>query len=386
LSLHGTLDTGLRVEIRTLGELAPVAKDMRALTMRACEPNVFYEPDFVTAAAPVFGRGVLAALVWQRGAATQLVGFFPVRITRHRYGLPIPVAVGWTHTYGPLGTPLVDRDCREAVVAAWLDHLAASPALPKLLLMRFLPVEGLIAQAFDQALVRRGGRSADFAPHTRALLHPDGDRAEYLARAIRPKKRKELRRQRHRLSDHGALESIVATGQPELAAALDDFFAIEASGWKGRAGTATRNDEGLRRFVDNAVTALARDGKASVARLSVGGRPVAAAITLRSGDNAWGWKIAYDEGFSRTSPGVQLLVDMTENLLDDTSIVRADSCATPGHPMINRTWRERLALADRLIAVDGGSKAGFAVVCALERARRFAENAARSMRNLVRGR
>ena len=35
------------------------------------------------------------------------------------------------------------------------------------------------------------------------------------------------------------------------------------------------------------------------------GRPLAATITLLSGTHAWFWKIAYDEAFARSSPGVQ---------------------------------------------------------------------------------
>ena len=52
--------------------------------------------------------------------------------------------------------------------------------------------------------------------------------------------------------------------------------------------------------------------------------------------------------------------------------------------MINRTWRERLALADRLICVDARSAASFAAVCALETLRRAAETSAKALRNLAR--
>jgi len=64
-------------------------------------------------------------------------------------------------------------------------------------------------------------------------------------------------------------------------------------------------------------------------------------------------KIAYDENYARFSPGVQILLDVTQALLDDASLARADSCATADHPMIDRVWRERLPLADRLLCVSG---------------------------------
>ena len=51
-------------------------------------------------------------------------------------------------------------------------------------------------------------------------------------------------------------------------------------------------------------------------------------MTLRSGDTAWCWKIAYDEAFGRFSPGVQLLLDVTQGLLDaEAALLRAGTRA-----------------------------------------------------------
>jgi len=382
--VHGTIDSGFRVEIRRLDELAAFATELRDLTARALAPNAFYEPAFISAAAPVFGRDVLAGLVWRRAAPMRLIGFFPVAIERRRYGLNIPMLVGWTHPYGPLGTPLIDRDCSEAAVAAWLDHVATDPTLPKLMLMPYLPVEDDVAQVLDAALAHRKGRSEHFALHRRALLAPHGDRAGYLDQAMPHKKRKELRRLRKRLADSGDLTSVTTTEPAELTAALADFLALEAAGWKGRAGTAAERNDDVRRFVVGAVTALAAEGKASVSRLALDGRAIATIVTLRSGDTAWCWKIAYDETFSHSSPGVQLLLDVTETMLADASIARADSCATADHPMIDHIWRERLALSDRLICVVKCDAALFAHACKLETWRRKALTMAKRLRDLLR--
>ncbi len=382
--MHGTIDSGFRVEIRRLDELAAFATELRDLAARAIASNAFYEPAFMAASAPVFGRDVLAGLVWRRAAPARLIGFFPVAIERRRYGLSIPMLVAWTHPYGPLGTPLIDRDGGEAAVAAWLDHVATDPALPKLVLMPYLPAEGDIAQAFDAALAHRKGRSEHFALHRRAMLAPAGDRAGYLDHAMAHKKRKELRRQRKRLADTGALTSTTSTDPAALTAALLDFLALEAAGWKGRAGTAAKRNDAVRCFVVEAVTALAAEGKASAAQLALDGRAIAVIVTLRSGDAAWCWKIAYDEAFSRASPGVQLLLDVTQAMLDDASLARADSCATADHPMIDHVWRERLALSDRLMCVVKCDAALFAHACTLETWRRKALDAAKRLRALLR--
>jgi CelD/BcsL family acetyltransferase involved in cellulose biosynthesis len=383
--VHGTIESLFRVEWRPLAELSPIAAEWRALAGRALEPNVFYEPAFALAAQPVFGRDVGAGLVWSRASEPRLLGFFPARIERRRYGVPLPVLVGWTHPYGPFGAPLVDRDRAEAVIAAWFDHLANDPRLPNMLLIPYLPLDGPFAHALDAVVARRHGRSVSFARHARALLAPaSGARDDYLARAIGPKKRGELRRLRRRLGDSGVVMSSSVGEAAAMTRALDDFLAIEASGWKGRAGTAARSDADVRKFMQAAVLALAGEGKARIDRLLVDARAIAAIVMLKSGPAVWGWKIAYDESFARFSPGVQVLVDVTERLLEDATVARADSCATPDHPMIDHIWRERHVLADRLIRIGPDKAATFALACALEAALRAAIAGAKRLRDLLR--
>jgi CelD/BcsL family acetyltransferase involved in cellulose biosynthesis len=379
--VHGTIEQLFAVEWRPLAGLDGIARQWRALAERALAPNVFYEPAFALAAAPVFGNDIGCGLVWGRAAPARLLGLFPARIERRRYGI-LPALVGWTHPFAPLGTPLIDRDAGAAVVSAWLDLVATSPDLPKLMLMPYLPVDGPVGQAFDAALAQRHGNCVSFNRHRRALLAPPQSRAHYLDDALGGKKRKELRRQRRRLADGGALVSRTAVAPADVAAALDEFLKLEAAGWKGRAGTAARADASVHAFMRNAVLGLAQEGKARIARLSAGGRPIAAIVTLTSGANAWCWKIAYDESFARFSPGVLLTLALTEELLEDAAVAHADSCATADHPMIDHVWRERLALCDRLIAVR--PQAPFARARYLEAVRSLAIAQAKSLRDRLR--
>jgi len=370
-----------RVEWRPLAQLGPIAAAWRALAACALEPNVFYEPAFALAAAPVFGADAGAALVWSH--SQQLLGFFPLR-TERRYGLPVPVLTGWTHPYAPLGVPLVDRGEGEAVIATWLDHMACGAGFPALMLLALVPETGPFANALAAVLARRHAASATFGHHCRALLAAGARRDGYVERAIGAKKRKELRRQRNRLADAGRLHIAAAREPSEIAGALADFLALEAAGWKGRAGTAAAKSESIRRFMESAVRDLAHEGNVRINRLCVAGRPVAAAVTLRSGGAAWTWKIAYDESFARASPGVQLMLDMTEGLLADTTLAQADSCATADHPMIDHLWRERLALSDRLIALRP-TALPFGFLCRLEALRRGAIAMAKTLRDRLRG-
>src|SRR5580698_8345274 len=139
----------LTVEWRSLGELLSIVDEWQDLAARALEPNIFYEPAFALEAAAVFGADAGAVLIWSGTSPRKLLGFFPGRIERRRYGIGPPVLVGWTHAYAPLGTPLVEREAAEPVIAAWLAYLADDPALPGLVLLPFLPVDGPFATVLD---------------------------------------------------------------------------------------------------------------------------------------------------------------------------------------------------------------------------------------------
>jgi CelD/BcsL family acetyltransferase involved in cellulose biosynthesis len=382
--MHAPLAPSLQVEWRLLDELRDIAADWRALAARALAPNVFYEPAFALAAAPVFGRDAIAGLVWSRLPTPRLLGLFPVRVEPRRFGIPLPLVSGWTHAFAPLGTPLIDRDAAEAVIAAWLTAVQGNAALPAALLMPYMPEDGPLAEAFDAALARCGMREARFGAHRRALLAPQEDGAHYLEHAIAGRKRKELRRQARRLDERGAVTVAASKDPSAIAAALRDFLALEASGWKGRAGSAARDDAPIRHFMQAAVDGLAAEGKAALYRLCSGGRPIASGIVLRSGVGAWFWKIAYDEGLARFSPGVLITLELTDALLADPSVAFVDSCATSGHAMIDHLWRERLALSDRLILTRPQARARFEVVCGLEGLRRKAISAAKAVRNRIR--
>ena len=371
----------LAVEWRWFAELLPLVDEWRELAAHALEPNVFYEPAFALAAAAVFGGDVGAVLVWSGTLPRKLLGFFPARVTTRRYGVKLPVLVGWTHPYAPLGTPLVERDAAEPVIAAWLAHIAADPSLPGLMLLPLMADDGPFAATLGAILSRTGLPGADFARHHRALLEPYRDRAHYVENTLSTHRQGELRRTGRRLTDLGAPLFTATTEPIAIAAALEDFFALEASGWKGKAGTAAAAHGNVRGFIASALSGLAAEGKAAINRLHLDGRAIAAAITLRSGDAAWYWKIAYDEKFARYAPGILLTAALTEELAENTAIARTDSCAGP-NSILDYIWGERLTLCDRLIAVR--PEAPFARTCGLEILRGAISAAAKSLRNRFR--
>jgi CelD/BcsL family acetyltransferase involved in cellulose biosynthesis len=217
------------------------------------------------------------------------------------------------------------------------------------LVLRDVSLDGAAMKAFNEALRQGGMRPRLLQSHHRAALDATRNADELLREALGPKKLKELRRQRHRLAEHGAVRFEVSRSPGQVAAALEILLNLEASGWKARRGTALKQHDGDASFVRRATSALAETGRCEIATLHAGDTPIAAAIVLRHQDRAFYFKLGIDERFARLSPGVQLTLDLTRHLCADPAIALVDSTADPDHPMINPIWRGRLAIGDVLI-------------------------------------
>jgi CelD/BcsL family acetyltransferase involved in cellulose biosynthesis len=262
------------------------------------------------------------------------------------YRIALP-ALASAEPYGTLCTPLLDRDM--AHDAAGQLTRAARKAGAHALILRDVSLDGVAMKAFTDTLQQDGLRPRVLQSHARACLDASRDAEELLRDALGAKKLKELRRQRHRLAEHGTVRFNVARAPAEIAAALEIFLRLEASGWKSRRGTALIQDDGDAAFIRRAAPALAANNQCEIVTLRAGATPVAAAIVLRHQDRAFYFKLGIDEGFAKFSPGVQLTLELTRHLCADPAIAMADSTASADHPMINPIWRGRLAIGDVLI-------------------------------------
>jgi CelD/BcsL family acetyltransferase involved in cellulose biosynthesis len=249
--------------------------------------------------------------------------------------------------YGTLCTPLLDRDMTDAAATALMQQ--ARQAGAHALILRDVSLDGAAMKAFDRLLQQPDMQPRVLQSHVRACLDATRDGDELLREALGHKKLKELRRQRNRLAEHGAIRFEVARTAETVAFAIETFLRLEASGWKGARGTALMQDEGDTCFIRRATAALTELGQCEIATLRAGNTPVAAAIVLRHQDRAFYFKIGVNEHFAKQSPGVQLTLDLTRHLCADPAIASADSTASADHPMINPIWRGRFEIGDVLI-------------------------------------
>jgi CelD/BcsL family acetyltransferase involved in cellulose biosynthesis len=356
--------------------LAAVAvSHWRALSERAVEPNGYYLPGWELAVnASAQGRtGASALNAWTDAPSTRLIGLMPVISMWRAYKIPLPALVS-AHPYGTLCTPPLDRDLADVATAQLMQQARRAGA--HALILRDMSLDGAAMKAFANALRQSGMRPRVLQSYQRAELDATRDADELLRDALGAKKLKELRRQRHRLAEHGAVHFDVARSPDAVAAAVEIFLALEAGGWKGARGTALAQNDGDADFIRRATVTLAASGQCEIVTLRAGDAAVAAGIVLRHQDRAFFFKLGVDERFWKFSPGVQLTLDLTRHLCADPAIATADSTAGPDHPMINPIWRGRLLIGDVLIPLRSNDAAVSSIHLAMT-ARRFVLEAAR---------
>ena len=325
------------------------------LARSTAEPNPFFESWLLLPAVQEFGTAddILFALVYHRAAQPNkppsLIGLFPLQRCGRSWKLPVRHLRLWQHLHSFLLTPLLRAGREREALAALLEWAAGEQGAP-LLELPFVDTEGPFAQALVDVLNDQHRLAFQAECHTRALLRRAADAESYCAAAMSTGNRKELRRQRKRLAETGKLESRILAPDGDVDRWLQQFLELEATGWKGQEKTALAASEANRAFFSRAVRDGFARGQVQMLGLFLDERPIALKCNFLSGHGAIAFKICFDETLAKFSPGVQLELDNIEAFHAHPQLRWMDSCAIPGHSMINRLWRERRTMQTLLIA------------------------------------
>ena len=323
-----------------------------ALAQDAAEANAFYAPDMLCAALDHLAANPGLRLLEVQSDG-ELVGLLPVTMMPRHGRLPFACVGNWMHDHCFFGAPLIRRGQEIAAWRGLLTQLDAAHWAPGFLYLQGLDAAGANAAALEALCVeqRRGRREVH--RYDRAMLRSDLDAGHYWETHVRAKKRKEIRRLQKRLAELGTVDQHLLADRAALPAWCADFLALEASGWKGREGTALASRPGDAAFFRAACAAAFDAGRLHFLRIDVNGRAIAMLANFRHGEGAFSFKIAFDEGMGRFSPGVLIELANLHAVQGDPSIGWMDSCAAPDHPMIDSLWAERRTIVQYRIALHG---------------------------------
>ncbi len=348
----GTLNTELRAANAAAFNMSELSVDVLAGTierdelwhdlLRRAPPNVFMDPAAANAAIAT-GVAKIITLVAREGET--LRGVWTMGVTR-----PLPIAGAVLtlppYEYAFLSNPVIDREHTQAVAQAFIRALAGRRDVPQTLRLRYLDGDEASYTALVEAFTAQGARVHQLGQRERAFAWRDHGVKKSGST------RKKLRQDRNRLAALGELDyrndrnADVTTGNFEI------FLAMEAASWKGKNGTAILSSRKDAEFSRRFISELATAGSASVAMLTLNGKPVATQVLLYSGGTAYTWKIAYDADYGRYSPGILLVDSVTEELFGTEGINAVESCSPDGSFM-ETMWTGRRQTIDLLVQLRG---------------------------------
>lgn len=329
------------------------------LCRRAEAPNLHMAPAAVAAATSLgTTEDDIVVLAAQEQGDERLLGLWALRRTRSLHSGLIPVLEApLVPLYEVSSAPVLDRERAGDVASALVRAIVEAPDLPKALRLPLLPMQDSVSAAFEAALAATGSTITTFERWQRPILIPEpGDDAErYLRRALGQGYKKRMQQHRQ-LEKAGALAYRRHRGA-DAVAALDDFLALEAAGWKGRGGTALASLPQHGAYIREIVRNFATIGGIRIDLLRLDGAPIAGGLLLDLAGQSHFLKIAYDEGKARLSPGRALAIEMLRADFAAGHSFRLDSGAGDRVDPSAYPWGERQEMANAIVALAGRSAA-----------------------------
>ncbi|TIL72501.1 MAG: GNAT family N-acetyltransferase [Mesorhizobium sp.] len=321
-----------------------LVEELDYLCARTIETNVFFNPRFLAPAMPRLEDREVRLAVIRDGDEyrNRLRLLVPFSVERPATPLGVRVMRTWSSPFGPIGTPLVDRDDPVGVIEDFFAMLSRPHLkLPKVFVLPDVRLDGPVASLLATVAETRGLTLVTTGKAERPMLESEFDGDEYLKASLRSHHYREFRRLKRRLANLGRLEHQVARGPENIRHAIERFLTLEAAGWKGRERTAMAIDRYRAAFAREAVHRLAERDLCRIHSLTLDDRTIACLVVFVEAGVAYTWKTAYDETLAAYSPGTLLMIEVTRQHLDDPNIMMTDSCAVPDHPVMSRLWTER---------------------------------------------
>jgi hypothetical protein len=338
------------------------------LAAHAGEPNAFFESWFLRPALEQFdcAGAIRLFALWDAGT---LCGLMPVAAPSQYGRWPIPHVVNWLHHNAFLGTPLVRFGYEMAFWVALFEQLDNEPGQALFAHIQCLDLNGKSTAALSQLCTQQNRRCALVHRTERALLRHGLSVEAHYETAVRAKKRKELRRQKVRLSEEGELTFSRDDSDIGALEWADEFLALEMRGWKGANGSALATASQTRALFCEVLKGAAAAGRLERLDLRLNGKPLAMLVNFLCPPAGFSFKTTFAEDYARFSPGVLLQIENFE-LLHNAHVQYCDSCASEGHPMIDSLWTDRRAIGRYSVAIGGsGRRAIFSGVLKAELAR-----------------
>ncbi|MEL6868277.1 MAG: GNAT family N-acetyltransferase [Pseudomonadota bacterium] len=177
-----------------------------------------------------------------------------------------------------------------------------------------------------------------YADEPRATIRPATVPVDFVRQHLSRNSRRNYERKQRKLAALGDYQWRFVTGGSVTASTIDDFLALENTGFRRDAGTSLAAQPEHEAFFREMIELMRQRDKVFFTEICLDGRVIASTCNLRSGAFAYAFKLGWNPDYADYSVGVlnelELVTHMPECLAD---IRHMDSGAMPGSFM-ERLW------------------------------------------------
>jgi CelD/BcsL family acetyltransferase involved in cellulose biosynthesis len=320
----------------------------RDLATRAIDPNPLFEADCVVPAAvhQSFGQEIDLVLAEEGGV---FYGCMPVRQVKRWRRFPYPFVTTEVRRMIYCGTPLLDPQRSVEAMEAMLRALRKRKNLTtgRVLVLQEVaeggPVEEVVLAATRRARVRALRHESWERPYLRRRDEPT-----YSASIHTKKDLKNMARLRRKLeaAAGGPVQLLDRSADP---AAVDELVRLEDAGYKAQIGVAMSTAPGEIAYFKEMCDRFREAGRLHVYTLESDSTVCALVLLVEARDGLMMLKVGYEERFARSSPGLQLHLDLIEHFHHDTDARWLDVCTYPDNRTLLRMYPDRIRFTSFMV-------------------------------------
>jgi CelD/BcsL family acetyltransferase involved in cellulose biosynthesis len=323
----------LRGNLSVASDLYSLACEWEQLAERV-DASPFLRPGWILPWSRAFGTGTPEAITVRRG--DELTGVLPMQRKRGRlYSL-----ANWhSPVFGPL---LADDDARDALLEGLFGARRSAVEL------NLLDGDGGLLRRIDSH-AREAGRRVIGRPIALCPVVEIAGSFSDFERGLSRNRRRSLRRGRNALEAEGRVDFDIHESPDGLERALEEVYRVEASGWKGKRGTAIASGAHTARFYSDVARWAAERSWLRLSFLRLDGRAIACDYSIAFNGAWYSLKSGYDEDYRRFGPGALLLREQLRHCFEQGA-----SCLEllGTEDSFKRSWTERACERTRVHAFD----------------------------------
>jgi Acetyltransferase (GNAT) domain len=300
--------------------------------------------------------GKAASALECRNADNMVMGVWPMHEERMLQAIKVMRSPN-VPLYETASTPMVRAGAELAVLKSFVQKLQQDPNLPSTIFAQSMLAEGPVWEAFQSLSSQNIIRIDIIEAWERSIMRRDAavSATSYLTTQISAEQRKALRRKMAKLQIAGDLELVITDQASHVPQTFARFCQLEASGWKGQAGTALLHHPDNAAYFSALMTSMTAADRGFIAEVQCDAKTISAGLFVCCDDEIAFLRTAYDESLAKLSPGVILDSMLTTKLYERDNFALLDASTDGAVLPSSMFWPQRRKMAHVVIDCQNGS-------------------------------